>query len=64
MDDELKSVFLLCMLPASWDTFYTAISNSAPKDKLVCTDICEALLNEEIRRQSMVTSQVGEAYNV
>ena len=58
MDDEMKFVFLLCTLPASWDTFYTTISNSAPKGKLVYTDICGALLSEEIRRKSMVTSQV------
>ena len=64
MDDELKYVFLLCTLPASWDTFSTAISNSAPNGKLVYTDICGALLSEEFRRYSMVTPQVGEAYNV
>ena len=64
MDDELKAVLLLCTLPTSWDTFCIAISNSAPKGKLVYTDISGALLSEEIRRKSMVSSQVGDAYNV
>jgi hypothetical protein len=64
MNDELKVVLLLCMLPTSWDTFCTTISNSAPKGKYVYTDIFGALLSEEIRRKSMVSSQVGDAYNV
>ena len=64
MDDELKAVFLLCTLPSSWDTFCTAISASVPNGKLVYNDISGALLGEEIRRKSMVSSQVGEAYNV
>ena len=64
MDDELKAVFLLCTLPSSWDTFCTAISASAPNRNLVYNDISGALLWEEIRRKSMVSSQVGEAYNV
>ena len=45
-------------------TLFTTISNSAPKGKLVYTDICGALLSEEICRKSMITSQVGETYNV
>ena len=64
MDDELKAVFLLCTLPSSWDTFCTAISASVPNGKLVYNDISGALLGEEIRRKSMVSSQVGDAYNV
>ena len=35
MDDELKYVLLLCKLLISWDTLCIAISNSAPKGKLV-----------------------------
>ena len=64
MDDELKSVFLLCTLPSSWNTFCTVVSASAPNGKLVYNDICGALLGEEIRRKSMVASQNGDAYNV
>jgi hypothetical protein len=64
MDDELKAVFLLCTLPASWDTFCTVVSNSATKGKLFYIDICGALLGEEICKKSMVSAQVGEAYNV
>ncbi|MCO5575030.1 hypothetical protein L7F22_028827 [Adiantum nelumboides] len=32
-DDKLKSIFLLCSLPSSWDRFCTAIRNSAPNGK-------------------------------
>ncbi|MCO5570698.1 hypothetical protein L7F22_024425 [Adiantum nelumboides] len=52
-DDEIKSIFLLCSLPASWDTFNTAISSSTHGGKLVFSDVTSALLTEEIRRQSL-----------
>ncbi|MCO5603985.1 hypothetical protein L7F22_058142 [Adiantum nelumboides] len=29
--EEVKCIFMLCSLPPSWDTFCTAISNSAPE---------------------------------
>ncbi|MCO5571218.1 hypothetical protein L7F22_024954 [Adiantum nelumboides] len=47
-DDEMKSIFLLCSLPASWDTFNTAISNSTHGGKLAFGDVTSALLTEEI----------------
>ncbi|MCO5600851.1 hypothetical protein L7F22_054968 [Adiantum nelumboides] len=52
-DDEMKVIFLLCSLPASWDTFNTAISNSTHGGKLAFGDVTSALLTEEIRRQSL-----------
>ncbi|MCO5557402.1 hypothetical protein L7F22_010965 [Adiantum nelumboides] len=51
-DDEMKTIFLLCSLPASWDTFNTAISNSTHGGKLAFGDVTSALLTEEIRRAS------------
>ncbi|MCO5600161.1 hypothetical protein L7F22_054269 [Adiantum nelumboides] len=47
-NDEMKSIFLLCSLPASWDTFNTAISNSTHGGKLAFGDVTSALLTEEI----------------
>ncbi|MCO5572963.1 hypothetical protein L7F22_026725 [Adiantum nelumboides] len=47
-DDEMKAIFLLCSLPASWDTFNTAISNSTHGGKLAFSDVTSALLTEEI----------------
>ena len=35
MDNELKSVFLLCTLRSSWNTFCTAVSARAQNGKLV-----------------------------
>ena len=60
-DDELKSIFLLCSLPSSWDIFCTAISNSAPNGKLVFNDVTNALLTEEIRRKSLDGASHGDA---
>ncbi|MCO5548390.1 hypothetical protein L7F22_001847 [Adiantum nelumboides] len=47
-DDEIKAIFLLCSLPASWDTFNTAISNSTHGGKLTFGDVTSALLTKEI----------------
>ncbi|MCO5570246.1 hypothetical protein L7F22_023965 [Adiantum nelumboides] len=47
-DDEMKAIFLLCSLAASWDTFNTAISNSTHGGKLAFGDVTSALLTEEI----------------
>ncbi|MCO5557881.1 hypothetical protein L7F22_011453 [Adiantum nelumboides] len=52
-DDEMKAIFLLCSLPASWDTFNTAISNSTHGGKLAFGDVTSVLLTEEIRHQSL-----------
>ena len=62
LDDEMKTIFLLCSLPSSWDTFCTAISNSAPGGKLVFSEVSAAMLTEEIRRQS--TAEDGTHGNV
>ena len=40
LDDELKAIFLLCSLLASWDTFCTAVSNFAPNGNLGGFTIC------------------------
>eukprot|EP00250_Pteridium_aquilinum_P034389 c7515_g2_i1 orf=214-894(+) len=61
-NDEMKAIFLLCSLSASWDTFHTTISNSAPGRKFVFNDVTSALLTEERRRQSLDLSGHGDAY--
>ncbi|MCO5570948.1 hypothetical protein L7F22_024678 [Adiantum nelumboides] len=61
-DDELKSIFLLCSQPSSWDIFCTAISNSAPNGNLVFNDVTNALLIEEIRRNFLEGPSLGDAY--
>ena len=42
--DEVKAIFLLCSLLASWDTFRIAISNSTPDGTLTFNDIVGSLL--------------------
>ena len=64
LDDELKDIFLLCSLPASWDTFCIAVSNSTPNGNLVYGNITGALLSEELRRKTMGSSHHGEAHYV
>ena len=65
IDDEMKAIHLLCLLPDSWDTFCIAISNSAPNGKLVYNEVAAALLSEEIRRKTMGGQQRhGKAHYV
>eukprot|EP00250_Pteridium_aquilinum_P021200 c25051_g1_i1 orf=1172-1807(-) len=64
LDDELKAIFLLCSLPTSWDTFCTAVNNSAPNGRLVYNSITGSLLSEESRRKTMGSSHHGEAHYV
>ena len=64
LDDELKAIFLVCPLPASWDTFCTAVSNSVPNGNLVYNNSTRALLSEESRRKTMGSSHHGEAHYV
>ncbi|MCO5583043.1 hypothetical protein L7F22_036949 [Adiantum nelumboides] len=61
-DDEMKAIFLLCSLPASWDTFNTAISNSTHGDKFAFGDVTSALLTEEIRHQSLESGGHDNVY--
>ncbi|MCO5558174.1 hypothetical protein L7F22_011752 [Adiantum nelumboides] len=63
-DDEMKAIFLLCSLPASWDTFNTAISNSTHGGKLAFSDVTSALLTEEILRLSLGSGGHGNSLDV
>lgn len=45
--DEVKAIFLLCSSLASWDTFRTTISNSAPDGTLTFNDVVGSLLAEK-----------------
>ena len=44
-------------MPESWDTFRTAISNSAPADGLTCADVEGSLLTEEVNRKNLDPSR-------
>ncbi|MCO5602751.1 hypothetical protein L7F22_056889 [Adiantum nelumboides] len=59
-DDEMKTIFLLCSLPASWDTLNTAISNSTHGGKLAFGDVTSAPLTEEIRHWSLDSGGHGD----
>ena len=57
----MKTIFLLCSLPSSWDTFCTTISNFVPKKNLIFNDVMSVMLIEEIRMQSLDSFSHGEA---
>ncbi|MCO5581966.1 hypothetical protein L7F22_035855 [Adiantum nelumboides] len=61
-DDEMKAIFLLCSLPASWDTFNRAISNSTHGGSLAFGVVTSVLLTEEIRHQSLDSGGHGDLY--
>lgn len=55
-DEDIKAYCLLSSMPDSWDATVTGICSSSGNKKLVYSDVCDALLREEIRRRN----QVGE----
>ena len=42
LDDEIKTIFLLCSLPSSWDIFCIAIGNFMPRRTLIFNDVMSA----------------------
>ncbi|RYA47095.1 hypothetical protein DD606_23800, partial [Enterobacter cloacae complex sp. GF14B] len=52
-DEPVRAMFLLITLPESWDTFRTALSNSAPQDGLNIAGVEGSLLTEETNRKTM-----------
>ncbi|MCO5573661.1 hypothetical protein L7F22_027433 [Adiantum nelumboides] len=64
LDVDMKTIFLLCSLPNSWDTFCTAISKLAPGEKLIFSDVSSEMLIEEIRRQSFAKTSIHGDANV
>ncbi|MCO5562514.1 hypothetical protein L7F22_016141 [Adiantum nelumboides] len=59
--DKMKAIFLLCSLPASWDTFNTAISNSTHGGKLAFNDVVIALLSPQLLSYGIHYVQHGMA---
>ena len=61
LDDEMKTIFLLCPLPSSWDTFCTTISNYVLGGTLIFNDVMSAMLTKEIHRQYLDSHSHVEA---
>ena len=57
--DSVKALFLLITLLDSWDTFRTAISNSAPPSGLTEANVASSLLTEEVNRKNLDSTQSG-----
>ncbi|MCO5604717.1 hypothetical protein L7F22_058887 [Adiantum nelumboides] len=64
IDDDMKAIFLLCLLPPSWDIFCTVVNNSAPNGTLAYIDVTSSLLSEEMRCQAMDILHHGKAHYV
>lgn len=60
-EDSVKAMFLLVTLPESWDTFRTAISNSAPAGGLTVTNVEGSLLTEEVNRKNLDSTRSSNA---
>lgn len=60
-DDSVKAIFLQVTLPESWDTFRTAISNSAPASGLTSANVESSLLPEEVNRNNLDSSRGSNA---
>ncbi|MCO5586999.1 hypothetical protein L7F22_040944 [Adiantum nelumboides] len=64
IDDEMKAIFLLCLLPPSWNIFCTVVNNSAPNGTLVYIDVISSLLPGEMCQKAMGSSHHGKAHYV
>ncbi|MCO5549895.1 hypothetical protein L7F22_003370 [Adiantum nelumboides] len=51
--EPVRAMFLLITLLESWDTFRTALSNSAPPDGLTIASVEGSLLTEETNKKTM-----------
>ena len=60
----MKALFLLITLPESWDTFRTAISNSALASGLTSANVESNLLTKEVNRKIMDSTCGGNALYV
>eukprot|EP00249_Psilotum_nudum_P030448 c43068_g1_i1 orf=258-698(-) len=61
LEDEIKALLLLCLLPDIWDNLIVAISSSAPGGTIKFDDVVGSLLNEELRRKSSGVMRTNDA---
>ncbi|MCO5558227.1 hypothetical protein L7F22_011806 [Adiantum nelumboides] len=52
-DEPVRAMFLLITLSESWDTFHTALSNSAPPNGLAIAGVEGSLLTKETNMKTM-----------
>lgn len=51
LDEKLQEIFLLNILPSSWDTLVVAMTNVVWSDKLTLQSFKESVLSEDMRRK-------------
>ena len=61
LDDEIRAILLMCSMPNSWENLIVAISPSTPAGTLNFDNVSSNLMNEELRRKSILENQGGEA---
>ena len=52
-NDNMKTLFLLIILPKSWDIFHKIVSNSAPMDGLSLAMVESSLLFKEVNKKNL-----------
>ena len=54
LDDEIRAILLMCSMPKSWENLIVAMSTSIAARTLKFDDVSSSLMNEELRRKSIV----------
>jgi len=57
-DEEVRALILLSSLPKSWNVIVIIVSISSRSNKLKFDDVCDLVLNEEIRRKEFFKNYV------
>ncbi|GAA0152200.1 hypothetical protein LIER_10740 [Lithospermum erythrorhizon] len=53
--DEVQALWILGSLPESWETLSVSLSSSIPDGTLSKEMVCNSIINEELRRESVKT---------
>ncbi|GAA0150163.1 hypothetical protein LIER_09165 [Lithospermum erythrorhizon] len=53
--DEVQALWILGSLPESWETLSVSLSSSAPDGTLSKEQVCNSIMNEELRRDGVRT---------
>lgn len=53
LDDEIRTIILMCSMPDSWENLIVAIITLAPEGTLKFDNVGSSLMNEELQRKSI-----------
>jgi len=61
LDDEIRTILLMCSMSDSWENLIVAMSTSTTTGSLKFDDVSSSLMNEGLRHKSITENQGGEA---